>query len=233
MRQELSVGGRLIAVATPAGQARGEVMTIVIEGDGRAHDARGRPTADPTPARPLGLAIARAWPDGPRAWLARPCQFTRRRDAACDPRDWTWDRFSSPMLEALDAAVDTLKDEAGARRVRLVGWSGGGVMAAALARRRTDVAGLATFAAPLDVAAWTSARGLSPLNLAPEVASLASGALPVRQVHLIGDRDAVVPPGEARTWASRLGGAVEVVGEPHAGDWPRHVPETAAKLKGD
>lgn len=221
----MSAAGRVVATATPDTQPSGDVLTVVIEGDGRAHDRAGRPTADPTPASPLGLAIARAWPDGPRAWLARPCQFTRRRDPACRPGDWTADRFSAPMLAVLDGALDDLKRQAGAREVRLVGWSGGGVMAAALAARRADVAELVTIAAPLDVEAWTTARGLSPLNLAPEVAALARGPLPVAQQHLVGDRDRVVPPASARAWAGRLGGAdsVRTVDEAHVGAWPERL----------
>ncbi|RAK67423.1 hypothetical protein [Phenylobacterium kunshanense] len=221
----MSAAGRVVATATPAAQPPGHVLTVVIEGDGRAHDRGGRPTADPTPSRPIGLAIARAWPDGPRAWVARPCQFTRGRDPACRPGDWTADRFSAPMLAALDAAVDDLKRSAGVGQVRLVGWSGGGVMAAALAGRRSDVAELVTIAAPLDVQAWTSARRLSPLNLAPEVAALAAGPLPVAQRHLLGERDGVVPPASARAWATRLGGAdsVRTVDEAHAGAWPKRL----------
>lgn len=221
----MSVAGRVVATAAPARQPAGAVLTVVIEGDGRAHDRSGRPTRDPTPSRPLGLAIAHAWPEGPRAWLARPCQFTQRRDPACRPADWTADRFSAPMLAMLDGAVDDLKRRADVSQVRLVGWSGGGVMAAALARRRADVTELVTIAAPLDVKAWTSARRLSPLNLAPEVESLAMRPLPLAQRHLLGERDRIVAPAAARAWAARLGGAgsVRTVDETHAGHWPERL----------
>lgn len=225
VRRDVTVDGRILATAAPERQPAGEVLTVVIEGDGRAHDGRGRAMADPTPARPLGLGIARAWPDGPRAWLARPCQFTRRIDAACQPRDWTAERFGPGMLAAVDGAVDELKRRSGAREVRLVGWSGGGVMAAALARRRDDVAELVTVAAPLDVAAWTAERGLTPLVLAPEVAALAREPLPVPQRHLLGARDRIVPVASASVWAARLGGpaSVQVLDEDHAGHWRKRL----------
>lgn len=233
VRRDVTAAGRVLATATPRGQARGEVLTVIIEGDGRAHDWTGRPTADPTPARPVGLAIARAWPDGPRAWLGRPCQFVRRVDPLCRAKDWTIDRFASTALAALDAGVDDLKRRAGAERVVLVGWSGGGVMAAALAARRDDVAGLVTLAAPLDVAGWTAARGLTPLNLAPAVRALPSRPLATPQVHLLGARDRVVPPAPnlAAARAMAGGGVAEAVAEAHECCWDRRAAGAAARLR--
>src|SRR5690606_35483940 len=52
----VEAGGRKLAAAVSA--RSGPVLTVVIEGDGAAHDADGRPAADPTPRRPTGLAIA-------------------------------------------------------------------------------------------------------------------------------------------------------------------------------
>lgn len=232
--RDLSAAGRVLASAAPTGQPQGPVLTVVIEGDGRAHDRAGRPTRDPTPSDPLGLRLAAAWPEGPVAWLARPCQYTRRADPACRPEDWTSDRFGPEALAALDAAVDALKQGAGATQVRLVGWSGGGVMAAALARRRADAVGLATFAAPLDVGAWTRAMRLSPLRLAPEAAD---DPLPrrVAQVHFLGARDKVAPLAvalpAARTAAGETG-RIETVDESHDCCWPGHVRDAAATLAG-
>jgi esterase/lipase len=53
----------------------------------------------------------------------------------------------------MDAAVTALKRASGASRLRLVGYSGGGVMAMLLAARRDDVAQVVTIAAPLRLAA--------------------------------------------------------------------------------
>lgn len=200
------------------------MLTIVIEGDGAAHDRQGRPAADPTPKRSTGLEIARAWPSGPVAWLGRLCQHTLARDAACRSADWTSARFSADAVAAADAAVDQLKARAGARQVRLVGWSGGGTLAALVAARRQDVAGLVTLAAPLDLTAWTEWQGASPLD-GENPADLAP--MPnVRQVHLFGRFDPTVPPDTSLAAARRLagpGGVVEVWPERHACCWAKRA----------
>ncbi|ODT85166.1 hypothetical protein [Phenylobacterium sp. SCN 70-31] len=229
--RDVTAGGHLLAAATPSAQRPGSVLTVVIEGDGPAHDPAGRPSADPTPRRPVGLAIAKAWPTGPVAWLARPCQFTRARDPACRPETWSRDRFGPAAFAALDAGVDALKAATGARQVRLVGWSGGGTMAAALTAARDDVAGLVTFAAPLDIDHWTTARGLSPLPQAEAVRGLGSARSPVPQVHLLGARDRTVRPGEGLETARRLGVEAQVADEAHDCCWPHRVGEAVAALE--
>lgn len=229
----LEAAGRRLQASVPPGDGRGDILTVIIEGDGAAHDRRGRPTADPTPARATGFDIARAWPDGPVAWLGRLCQFEARRDPLCRPQDWTDGRFSGVALAAADAAVDQLKARAGARQVRLVGWSGGGVLATLVAGRRDDVAGLVTLAAPLDLAAWTQSQGLSPLTGSLNPAD--APAMPnVPQAHLFGRYDPVVRPKTAMAAARRLGGPhaiVDVWPQKHGCCWARAAREIAAELR--
>lgn len=240
-RFEIDAGGRLLAAALgpvsqdPAGESGG-VLTVVVEGDGRAHVRGGRPSDDPTPAKPVGLAIARAWTSGGQvAWLGRLCQYTRRRDPRCRTEDWTVDRFAEPAISASNAAIDDLKARTGARRIHLVGWSGGGVIAAALAHRRSDVVAVTTMAAPLDVAGWTQAAGLSPLTLSPDVAALAQGPLAVPQLHLLGENDGVTPPAEVLSGVQKVAGGlgvVEVVPEGHNCCWAQRAPQIAARTRG-
>ncbi len=232
-RVSLPAAGRVLAVATPAGQAPGEVLTVVFEGDGAAHDARGRPTADPTPRRPIGLDIARRWPGGPRAWVGRLCQYVRQQDPACAEADWTVGRFSESAVAAADAAVDALKTGAGASRVILVGWSGGGVLAVLVAQRRGDVAGVATFAAPLDLAEWTRGQGLTPLSESHDPSTEGWRGPPPPQVHMLGAFDHVVPAKQGQAAARRLAGSSAVVTaapEEHACCWPRRAAEAARLL---
>ncbi len=227
MRFEVAAAGRTLAAAMPSDAGPDGTLTIVIEGDGRAHDRHGRASADPTPDRAVGLELAKAWP-GPAAWLGRPCQYVQ--DAACEPDDWTTHRFSEEAVAMTDAAVSGLMARAGADRVRLVGWSGGGVMATLVAAGREDVAGLVTIAAPLDVAAWTRSRGLSPLR-GLDPADLPPIAAP--QVHLTGAFDPVVRPAVVKETAQRLAGPrglVETWPERHDCCWVARVDEIAAGL---
>ena len=205
---------------------------MVIEGDGRAFDGRGRPTADPTPGDPLGLRIARAWPSGPVAWLGRLCQYVRDADPHCGPADWSDGRFSDEAIAAADAAIDQLETDAGARRVVLVGWSGGGVLAALLAARRGDVAGLVTFAAPLDLEAWTRWHGLPPLATSRNPVKQTIDPA-VAQVHLFGAFDTTTPPGSAQPAARRIAGGrgvVAILPERHDCCWVHRTVEAANHL---
>jgi pimeloyl-ACP methyl ester carboxylesterase len=203
-RTDLDVGGRKLAVALSPLHGSSEVLTVVIEGDGRAHDIDGRPSTDPTPDKAVGFQIARAWPRRPVAWLGRLCQYVRAADPHCAPADWTTGRFSDDAIVAASAAVDDLKRMAGARRIALVGWSGGGVLAALLATRRADVTALTTIAAPLDLAAWTRANRISPLSGSRDPAREAGAVIP--QAHLFGSRDTITAPGlmepAAPVWAA-------------------------------
>ncbi|MFN3521648.1 MAG: hypothetical protein ACK4YQ_05325 [Phenylobacterium sp.] len=233
IRLDLAAAGRALVAASPKESGAGQVLTVVIEGDGAAHDRRGRPTADPTPRRAASLEIARAWPGGPRAWLGRLCQYGARADPACTPADWTTGRFSPTAVAAADAAIDQLKARAGAAQVLLVGWSGGGVMAVLVAARRDDVAGLVTLAAPLDLGGWTARQGLTGL-----ADSLDPAGLPpmpqIPQAHVFGSFDTTVPPDPAKAVAHRLAGPagrVVVWPERHACCWARRVDELAALLK--
>lgn len=227
-RFDVPAGGRVLAAASPDAP-HGEVLTVFIEGDGNAHDARGRPTRDPTPRDPVSLKIAQAWPGANKVWLGRLCQYTRARDPACAPADWSLDRFSGGAVAAANAALDELKRRSGARRLVLVGWSGGGTVAALAAARRSDVETLVTIAAPLDIAAWTAAMRISPLPSEGDPARL--GALPMKQLHLYGGRDRTVPPASQLGAARAMGGMTAVwAGERHTCCWDRRAVEIATLI---
>ncbi|CAN5509693.1 hypothetical protein BH10PSE5_BH10PSE5_10100 [soil metagenome] len=216
---EVATGPRILAAASKDGPS-GDLLTVVIEGDGDAHDAHGNPSKNPTPRDPYGLRIAQAWPQGPVAWLGRPCQYVA--DPACSAADWTTARYSPAAVAATDAALDELKRRTGARRLRLVGWSGGGTMATLAAARRTDVAVLVTLAAPLDLAAWSAWHGASPLagSLDPADVTLAPDIV---QLHVLGRFDAIVPPALGEAPARRLGGTVLVWPEKHTCCWHKRT----------
>jgi pimeloyl-ACP methyl ester carboxylesterase len=227
----MAAAGRVLAAAMPSDQARGPVLTVFIEGDGEAHDARGLPTRDPTPRNPVSLRIAQAWPaPGPKAWLGRLCQYVRASDPACTPADWSIDRFSPAAVAAENAALDQLKARAGAGRLVLVGWSGGGTVAELAAARRSDVSALITIAAPLDLKAWTTAMGISDLPPSGDPAQIVWAGKPPLQLHLYGGRDTTVPAASQMAAARKLGGTTQVwQGETHA-SWAKRAAEIAAAL---
>lgn len=217
--------------------ARGEaagarILTVYIEGDGARWPLRDAPPRDPTPENPLGLRLAIAAAASPVGYVGRPCQYLDAAALArCDPGLWTLGRYGEPAVTLVGRAVDALKRGAGAARVRLVGHSGGGAIAALLAARRDDVACLVTAASPLDIAEWARAAGVTPLagSLNPLDDAARLGGLP--QFHLVGARDEVVPPGTVRAYLARNASArlVEIPGFDHECCWARDWPDIAAR----
>ncbi|WP_374533449.1 alpha/beta hydrolase family protein [Phenylobacterium sp.] len=227
-QMQIDAGGRPLQAGLRTAAGGGEVLVVVLEGDGRAHDVRGRPTRDPTPDHSVGRDIALAWPGDGVAWLARPCQYVRRLDKACAPPAWSRDRFGAAQIDTMAAGLDALKARTKARRLVLVGWSGGGVIAAVLATRRTDVEALVTLAAPLDLSAWATATQTTPLA-APPIAPRPE----VVQLHLLGSRDRVAPPAALAPGARMLAGdrgAVEVWDAGHACCWAAEAQHVAGRL---
>lgn len=180
-------------------------LTVYIEGDGAPWPSAFRPPRDPTPLQPLALLLAERDPAAAVAYLGRPCQYLQAQAlAGCDSHYWTDRRFAPEVLAALNLALMRLKQQTGAAQLRLVGYSGGGVLATLLAQQRPDVTGLITVAAPLALDEWARLQGLSALHgsLDPLVAV---GELPPA-VHFVGSQDRQVPPAVVAHFVSRRGG---------------------------
>jgi pimeloyl-ACP methyl ester carboxylesterase len=189
---------RLIAYLRRSESASAARVTIYIESDGAPWRLPDEPPADPTPLKPFVMRMAIADQSSATAYLSRPCQYLNeaaRRD--CDPRLWMQARFSNEAVAATNQAVDQIKSSVAAAKVNLVGYSGGGAMAALVAARRRDVDCLVTVAAPLDTTAWTEALRVSPLDLSLNPADVAAQLSAVRQTHFRGLRDKLVPPATA------------------------------------
>ncbi len=181
-------------------------LPVYIEGDGFAWISRWEPSRDPTPRDPLALRLALADGRDAVAYLARPCQYAGGTEArGCHVRFWTEARYSAEVADALDRGLDAIKQRTGAQRLRLVGYSGGGAMAALLAARRTDVEALITVAANLDLTAWTRHHDLPPLSGSLDPAHSAERLRAVPQVHFTGAEDETVPPLVAESYQTRLG----------------------------
>jgi dienelactone hydrolase len=206
------------------------VLIVYIEGDGAPWPNVFQPPRDPTPLRPLALALAGRQQASAVAYLGRPCQYLdevqRRR---CDVAYWSNRRFAPEVIAAMDRAVSWLKAGAGAQRLRLVGYSGGGVIAALLAAKRDDIERLVTVAAPLALGEWIAAHGLTPLEDAADPLAVRA-ALPGRAVHFAGGRDALVPPAVVEAFVRRRGGRLEVIADfDHDCCWARDWAELSRR----
>ncbi len=207
-----------------------DTLHVYIEGDGRAYSSRYRLSDDPTPEDPVALEMALRDPADAVLWVARPCQYLdveARR--GCPSRYWAGDRYSSDVVAAIDAAIESVARWIGARRIGLVGYSGGGTVAALVAARRKDVAWLLTVGANLDHALWTRLHGVPPLRGSLNPVDFAAVLRSVPQQHYLGAHDQIVPPAVIESYLDRLGrpshAALTIIADyDHHCCWPERWP---------
>ena len=205
-------------------RGQGSLLRVYIEGDGRAWLTRSRPSSDPTPDEAVAFRLAAADSAPAVAYLPRPCQFAGEGSRNCLIPFWTSARFSEPVIRDLSLLLDAARALAGADRLELVGYSGGGAVAVLLAARRSDVARLITVAGNLDHAAWTALHHVSPLRDSLNPKDVAPQVQHIPQVHLVGANDAIMPRAVAESFVRAMTdpsqtSIVAVAGADHESGW--------------
>ncbi len=215
-------------------------LTVYIEGDGRSWISREELADDPTPRNGRVLKLAVSDP-GDAAYLARPCHYLGAAElAGCHQRYWSLARYGEDVVEAIDAALDTLKHRAGAGRLRLVGYSGGAQLAVLAAARRNDIAGIITVGGNLDHRRWTASQDVSALTGSLNAADVADAVQHIPQVHFLGELDTTVGRDVIDSYLDRMpvtspGRVIEVPGYDHGCCWADNWPgllAVATKLLG-
>lgn len=172
---------------------KGTPIHIYIEGDGVSWISRTRLSDDPTPREPLVLELASMDDAENVAYLARPGQYCRNDEPNCDIAYWSDKRFSEEVIDAVNKAMDILRDRSDAKEIDLIGYSGGAAIAVLAASRRHDIASIRTIAGNLDTEAVNSYHKVSQmersLNPIDEVQKLSK----IRIHHFVGSEDKVVP----------------------------------------
>lgn len=169
------------------------VLHVYLEGDGTPWRHRTIIMPDPTPRRPLMLGLM-ALDDSASVYVGRPCYNGTYAEPGCDNRLWTSDRYSERVVASMAAVVRGRAARLGARHVRLFGHSGGAALALLIAERVPAVDAVVTVAGNLDTDAWTTHHGYSPLHGSLNPARRPPLPHAVRQWHLLGGADAVIPP---------------------------------------
>lgn len=203
--RDIQAGSFLLRAYLPDRPTPSDELTIYLEGDGLAWINSTQPAADPTPRDPLALRLAIAQPGGPVAYLARPCQHVGADTADCRQSYWTDGRFAPEVVAATNHAIERIKRDFSARRLTLVGYSGGGAVAALVAARRHDVVRLVTVAGNLDHQAWSRQHRLTPLAASLNPANVAGSLKHVAHWHLVGGRDTNITPEQTRSFLARGG----------------------------
>ena len=180
-------------------------LAIYIEGDGYAWERKYILSNDPTPKNPLALRLAARDPGPAVLYIARPCQYQQgERETDCDAKYWSSHRYAEEVIQSINHVVDWAVEQTGATSIRLVGYSGGGTIAALLAARRNDVEQLVTIAANLDHVAWTKLHQISPLSGSLNAADIASAIKDIPQLHFAGSNDKIVPASIIRSFLANM-----------------------------
>ena len=191
---EASTGERFHLRAYVRDGEPSDTLHVYLEGDGAPWIGGTHVADDPHGRRVLAFELMLRDP-APAVYLERPCYHRLDDRDPCRPELWTTGRYSETVVSSLAAAIRQLHAERGEPSLTLVGYSGGGVLAAQLVRQLPDdrlATRLITVAANLDLAAWTGHHGYLPL--AASIDPAVGDAPAVDQLHLLGADDTVVPP---------------------------------------
>ncbi len=231
--QSVAAGAGLHARIIPAGgfditayarlSAPGQPASVYIEGDGLPFIGRRQVSADPTPTDPVALRLAALDPAPNVIYLARPCHYSR--GTACRNDYWTRRRFAPEIIAAMDSALTRLAADGQLAGYDLIGFSGGGTVAALLAARRPDTRSLRTVAGNLDHAAHTTLHNVTPLTGSLNPPDEAAKLRNVPQHHFTGAEDNNVPAAIYHSYARALGPTpclhhTIVPGATHEKGWP-------------
>ena len=209
-------------------------VNIYIEGDGLAWIDRRTPSINPTPTDPVALRLAAADPSNNVIYLARPCQYSMLADGKrCPQKYWTSHRFAPEVLEAMNIALNKLKQQYGFTGINLIGYSGGANLAALIAASRGDVVSLRTVAGNLNNSLLNSMHKVSPMPNSLDAIDVAHSLVRLPQHHFYSTNDNVISPEIAYSFAKAAGNSScirlsAISGTKHAKGWAEQWPNLYA-----
>ena len=201
-------------------------LIVYIEGDGQAYLHRNMPSANPTPKNPLALRLAAIDLGENILYLARPCQYVDfQLERSCKIPYWTQKRFSNKIIISVNEAIDKMVLKAGVDRIHLVGYSGGGAVAALVASRRKDVASLRTLAGYVDHVSLNRWVGVSPLKGSLDPMKVAPNLKWIPQTHYSGKKDKVIPKWVPQNFIGAVGNKsctfIRLINATHTKGWEK------------
>ena len=205
----------------------GKPITIYIEGDGAAWLSRHELSDDPTPRNLLVLSLAVVDSSENVAYVARPGQLTVFGKPDCNPAYWSERRFSKEVINAMNSAINNLKNKSQSKEINIIGYSGGAAIAVIIAAQRNDIASLRTIAGNLDSEAVNRYHNVSILQGSMNPIDFAGKISHIPQRHFVGSKDKVVPQFIAQSFVKQEGDKnydrITIVSNAtHAKGWCKH-----------
>lgn len=164
---------------------------VYFEGDGLSWITRRLVSDDPTPLTPTTFKLVLQDEYSCKIYLARACQYTN--DSLCSKKDWTSHRFSKQIVSATNEVINKIKEEYQNESFSFIGYSGGAAIASLVANDRDDVTHFISVSGNLDTQLWTKMKGLNPLTGSLNPADYTNNLHSVKQYHLHGNNDRVIP----------------------------------------
>jgi hypothetical protein len=184
---------------------RNQSVSIYIEGDGLAFLDRYQVSLNPTPINPVSLRLAILDMLPNVVYIARPCQYIpMENNPKCDTEYWTIKRYAPEVIASINEAIDIINKNNRLEGIRLVGYSGGGTVAAILAATRNDVIDLRTVAGNLDTNAFAQVHNASPLSGSLNPIDYVDQLKDIPQIHFIGSDDDIVPAEVVNSYISEV-----------------------------
>ena len=180
-------------------------ITIYIEGDGNAWRNKYNLSSDPTPKNPIGLKMATIDPSASILYIARPCMFLKsNKDNKCSPKYWSSHRYSEEVVFSINEVINHIVTKFPNRKLTIIGYSGGGVIAALVAAKRNDVAKLVTVAANLDHEYWADLHNVTLLSGSESPVNYVRELSHIKQIHFLGKKDKIVPRSVVDSFIDKL-----------------------------
>ena len=198
----------------PKNKNKSNLLTIFIEGDGFSWSSRYQVSNNPTPKDPAALKMALKYGEKNKEvalYLARPCQYIDfKTQPNCYPKYWSDYRFAQQVIDSTNIAIDLLKKKYHSSKVKLIGYSGGGAVAALVATKRSDVKELITIAGNLDIEEWVNYHHISKLSGSLNPADYADILQKVPQRHYVGLEDKIIPSKITQHYVDKLNNKEDV-----------------------
>ena len=192
-------------------------MVVYIEGDGMAWISRDQLSSNPTPVQPIALKLASIDTNANVLYVARPCQYLwPQKMNRCSSKYWSNKRGSEEVISSINQAISIVKQKQNISSIRLIGYSGGGGIAALIADRRADVNEFVSVSGNLNYKLFTQTHNLSPMNGSIDPITVANQIGSIPQIHYVGADDKIIPKQIALSFSDK----VKVINNVSHDNWP-------------
>lgn len=202
-------------------------LYVFLEGDGVPWKTRTQISANPQSIYPLALDLM-TQNKYPSVYLQRPCYGVK--EVNCHSQWWTNKRYSQIVVSSMAQVLDKVSENYS--KVTLVGYSGGGALAALIARKSSKVTTLITLAGNMNHSAWTKYHDYSSLDGSLNPVDYVLPAA-VRQFHFSGQKDLNVLPQWVKTFSDKQINSqfILIKNADHRCCWPENWPRIINQTK--